>query len=238
MTDRTTPGDECDLPDPNEDAALCAEYALGLLSPDEVRAFEARMAVDPEFRAQAILWTEDLVTLADAVPPVTPPPQIAAALRVRLFPDEKQGWLRRLGLLPAMAGGLVAALLVLWASNSGVLLPDTAESPSYVARVAAEDGSIVVEVNIVPSAGTLAVTRVAGGAAEDRVLELWLIAPGAGPVSLGVLPGGETGELALAASVADVVPGATLALSDEPSGGSPTGQPTGSVLAVGPVTEL
>ena len=30
----------------------------------------------------------------------------------------------------------------------------------------------------------------------------------------------------------------TLAISDEPPGGSPTGQPTGAVLALGAVTEL
>jgi anti-sigma-K factor RskA len=238
MTDRLPPAEDPDLPDRDEDAALCAEYALGLLTPEELRAFEARMAVDPAFRAQAILWTEDLATLADAVPPVTPPPAVEAALRARLFPEEKQGWLRRLGLLPAMVGGLVAALMVLWASNSGVLLPDPAVGPAFAARVAAEDGSLVVEVSLVPATGTLTLTRVTGAAPEGRVLELWLIAPEAAPVSLGLLPAGETGELALAADVLADIPGATLALSDEPPGGSPTGQPTGSVLALGPVTAL
>ena len=34
------------------------------------------------------------------------------------------------------------------------------------------------------------------------------------------------------------IAGLTLAISDEPPGGSPTGQPTGAVLAVGTVTEL
>jgi len=33
------------------------------------------------------------------------------------------------------------------------------------------------------------------------------------------------------------VAGAVLAISDEPEGGSPTGAPTGDVLAVGPVQE-
>jgi anti-sigma-K factor RskA len=234
MTDRLPP----DLSDDDEDAALCAEYALGLLSAEERRAFESRMEVDPAFRARAILWTEDLAALADGIPPVPPPARVETALRARLFPEEKQGWLRRLGLLPAIVGGLVAALLVLWANNAGILLPDPSTGPAYAARIAAEDGSLVVEARLQPATGTLSVTRTAGSAPAGRVLELWLIAPDAAPVSLGVLPDAESADLTLASAVAEALPGATLALSDEPPGGSPTGQPTGSVLALGPVTAL
>lgn len=226
------------MSDRDEDAALCAEYALGLLSPEELRAFESRMNVDPAFRALAILWTEDLSALADAIPPETPPARVESALRARLFPEEKQSFLRRIGLIPALVGGLVAALLVLWASTSGILLPDPATGPRYAATIAAEDGSLVVEAVLLPEAGTVSITRVAGAAPAGRVLELWLIAPESAPVSLGVLPPDQTADLTLAAAEAAAVPGATLALSEEPPGGSPTGQPTGAVLALGPVTEL
>ncbi len=230
--------DNPDMPDRDEDAALCAEYALGLLTPEEVRAFESRMNVDPAFRAQAILWIEDMAALADTIPPEAPPARVESALRARLFPEERQSFLRRIGLLPALIGGLVAALMVLWASTSGILLPDPATGPRYAATIAAEDGSLVVEATLLPDMGTVSITRTAGAAPTGRVLELWLIAPDAAPVSLGVLPDDQTAELTLAAAVATAVPGATLALSDEPPGGSPTGQPTGSVLALGPVTEI
>jgi anti-sigma-K factor RskA len=234
MTDRRPP----DLSEDDEDAALCAEYALGLLSPDETRAFEARMAVDPAFRARAILWTEDMAALADAIPPVTPPPRIEAELRSSLFPEEAQSWLRRLGLFPAMIGGLVAALLVLWATNAGLLLPDPATGPAYAASIAAEDGTLVVEAVIAPDSGAITVTRVTGAAPDGRVLELWLIASDAAPVSLGVLPEAGRFDLSLDATLASAVPGATLALSEEPPGGSPTGQPTGTVLALGTLAEI
>jgi anti-sigma-K factor RskA len=55
---------------------------------------------------------------------------------------------------------------------------------------------------------------------------------------LGVLPADPTTAVilpeALRADVADLV----LAVSDEPPGGSPTGAPTGAVLAVGQVSGL
>ena len=68
---------------------------------------------------------------------------------------------------------------------------------------------------------------------------MWLIADGAGaPVSLGVLPAAQFAELAIPADQIAALAGATLAISDEPLGGSPTGQPTGAILAVGKVNTL
>ncbi len=66
---------------------------------------------------------------------------------------------------------------------------------------------------------------------------MWLIAGDDAPVSLGVLPDGPV-RLAIAPDLRPRLAGATLAISDEPPGGSPTGQPSGAVLATGPLTEL
>jgi anti-sigma-K factor RskA len=64
---------------------------------------------------------------------------------------------------------------------------------------------------------------------------LW--APGAGsaaPVSLGLLPQSGVQRRALPAQRAALLRAASLAVSREPSGGSPTGAPTGPVLLVAP----
>ncbi len=55
--------------------------------------------------------------------------------------------------------------------------------------------------------------------------ELWIIAPDAAPVSLGLLADGPL-------TVQYPMPprGWTLAVSIEPAGGSPTGAPTGPVI--------
>ena len=230
MTDRPE-----DLTDRQEDEALAAEYVLGLLTPEERRAYEARMEVDPEFRALTAVWTEDLSRLADDIPDVAPPARVQAALMDRLFPEAKQSIWQKLGLLPAMLGGLAAAALVLVFVDLPGLGP-VATDPSHVAEIAAEDRSLVLLARLDADAGTLSIDRQAGDARAGRVLELWLIAGDNPPVSLGVLPAAQTAELAVDPSLIPALRSGTLAVSDEPPGGSPTGLPTGDVLALGPVT--
>ena len=76
--------------------------------------------------------------------------------------------------------------------------------------------------------------RVAGSAAPaGQVQELWIIAPDAAPVSLGLLQ-----EASLAVPYPTLPQGWTLAVSLEPAGGSPTGAPTGPVLAAGVVGDV
>jgi anti-sigma-K factor RskA len=72
---------------------------------------------------------------------------------------------------------------------------------------------------------------VAGAAPPtDRAYEAWLIAPGAAPVSLGLI-----GAEPLRVPYPDPPQGWTLAVSLEPAGGSPVGAPTGPVLAAGEI---
>jgi anti-sigma-K factor RskA len=69
---------------------------------------------------------------------------------------------------------------------------------------------------------------------HDRAFELWAIAPGATqPRSLGVIS--PNGELKLSRLPPDLRDGATLAISIEPIGGSPTQLPSGPVVYVGSV---
>jgi anti-sigma-K factor RskA len=55
------------------------------------------------------------------------------------------------------------------------------------------------------------------------------------PVSLGVLPADAVARIALTEQLKAALQNGTLAVSDEPIGGSTTGAPTGDVLAVGKV---
>ncbi|HLQ20108.1 MAG TPA: anti-sigma factor, partial [Tabrizicola sp.] len=74
--------------------------------------------------------------------------------------------------------------------------------------------------------GSLQVTRVSGvPAVAGQVHELWVIAPGAAPVSLGLLQ-----DRPLTVTYPVPPAGFVLAVSIEPEGGSPTGAPTGPVI--------
>jgi len=70
-------------------------------------------------------------------------------------------------------------------------------------------------------------------------LELWAIKPGGKPISLGLVPAVGKGRIQLSeAQRALLTAPLTLAVSLEPHGGSPTGQPTGPVLYQGQLASL
>jgi len=224
--------------DKDDDTALSAEYALGLLNPVEARAFETRLAVDPELRAQYALWVEDFASMTDGIAPVEPPKSVFDKVSVTLFPEEKQSWLQKLGLIPALLGGLVAALILVVATNQGLLNGPGVSSPAYTAEIVAEDQSLLVLATYDPVDAVLRIERTAGAARDGRTLQLWLIAGDNAPVSLGVLADGEVSTVPIPDTLLAALEGGLLAISDEPLGGSPTGQPTGEVLAVGQVVTL
>lgn len=206
-----------------DDQTLAAEYALGLLEADEARAFEERMGREPALRAAYAAWAEDFARMTESFPEVVPPAAVKRALMARLFgPVRRRIWMPFLG-------GLVAAGLALW-----VVWPETMAVPTYQAEIAAQDGSLRIAASYTED-GRLSLSREAGQAAPGRVLELWLIAEGGAPVSLGVLPEATTAEVSVPDALRGALAGALLAISDEPPGGSPTGAPTGAVLAVGPI---
>ncbi len=54
---------------------VAAEYVLGVLGAEERREVERRLPQEPALATEVAFWEERLGWLADAVPPVTPPPQ-------------------------------------------------------------------------------------------------------------------------------------------------------------------
>ena len=223
--------------DHNDDIALAGEYALHLMDADARRAFEARLDAEPALRALVVEWNEQLAPLADNFTPQTPPPTVKARINAVLFPATPS---RTWSLWRVLAGSGLAAVL---AVGVLVMLPQdpapTPFTPSLTAEIAAEDASLIVLASFAPETGVLRIDRQAGAANAGRVLELWLIAEGAdAPVSLGVLPDETQTDIALPETLAQAISGGTLAISDEPLGGSPTGVPTGDVLALGAVVSL
>jgi len=225
--------------DHNDDVALAGEYALHLLDAEARHAFEDRMNNEPALRDLVVEWDAHFVHLSDEIAPVAPPVKVKARIENVLFAEPATArssfshWRALMGAGFAAALGL-AVLVALPPAN----VPSSF-TPSFTAELAAEDQSLVVLASFAPDAGILRIDRQSGEARPGRVLELWLIAEGAtAPVSLGVLPADAAIDITLPAVLVDAIAGGTLAISDEPVGGSTTGAPTGDVLAAGVVVSI
>ena len=149
-------------------------------------------------------------------------------------PEKKKGLIARLGLLGTVIGGVIGAVVVLAMPDRIGFMQDPAQT--YVAELTDDLDTFVVQARFDPASNQLDLTRTAGGPREGRALEIWLIAGDNAPVSLGVWPKGQANAVPdIPADLALQMAGGVLAVSDEPEGGSPTGAPTGDVLAVGQV---
>jgi anti-sigma-K factor RskA len=225
--------------DHNDDVALAGEYALHLLDAEERRAFEDRLKNEPSLRMMVADWDTHFGPLSDEIFSVTPPALVKSHIEDVLFGEPvKARWGFSIWQM-VMGGGFAAALglavfVVLPLSN----VPDPF-TPSFTADLSADDQSLVVMASYAPDTGILRINRQTGGARPGRVLELWLIADGTTvPISLGVLPSESATDIVLPAALSDAISGGTLAISDEPVGGSTTGAPTGDVLAAGAVISI
>jgi anti-sigma-K factor RskA len=67
---------------------LAAAYALGALSPEEARAFEAYLGSSPEARRDVVEFREVGALLADAAPAVTPDPELRSRVLDRIGRDK------------------------------------------------------------------------------------------------------------------------------------------------------
>ncbi|HEX8513460.1 MAG TPA: anti-sigma factor [Allosphingosinicella sp.] len=246
MTDTFTPQEERDL--------VAAEYVLGLLEGEALMSARGRAATEPAFAAAVAQWEARLEPLFEGFAEVAPPAHLWESIKRSLDSQEAAGssvvplqsrerlWRGWAVAMTAVAAGLALVLAL------GVAQPDPPPSappaeqraPTLFASLASEDGRAALAVAFEPGRDTMVVTPARLLAATGRDHELWLIAgEGAAPVSLGIVRGPTPRRMPVPAALRGAVaPEATVALSVEPTGGSPTGSPTGPVIASGSVTRV
>lgn len=215
--------------------ALAADYAIGLMPATARRRFDALLLEDAALRVELGHWQDALASLTGALPERPVPVHVWEGIKARIepqvlhLPAKKPFWMN-LRLLAAACAVVVAVLV-------GVL---------YQRDMGAEYNATLVAANQQPAlqikafGNHLQVEPVTLAAIEPtRSLELWAIAPGGKPISLGLLPAAGNGRIELSkAQQALLSAPLTLAVSLEPRGGSPTGQPTGPVLYQGQLASL
>ena len=219
------------------DELSAAEYALGVLAGAERAAAAQRVARDRAFAALVAAWEERFAPWAAEIREVAPPPQVWERIAAQLPGAERQGprflqslvfW-RCFGIVSAIATACLAVLPYLSSGSQQVALFASIEGSGERIFVAAIDAK----------RAAIAVVPATYRADPTRVPELWLIPSGGKPLPLGVLPADRPTQIAIPAAIADQVRrGATLAISLEPPGGSPTGQPSGPVIGSGTLTNL
>ncbi|MEO8631358.1 MAG: anti-sigma factor [Betaproteobacteria bacterium] len=225
--------------------ALAAEYALGTLQGLARARFERSMKDSPRLRHLVAGWQERLASLDEMIEPVQPPARVWRAIESRIQPRARRhsfwaniGVWRSATMVSAACAIALAVYLALLAPTA------TQPTPMMVAVMSGDQGKPEVTVSW-PSedrAQRKLHIRVIDHAqmAPGTSWELWMLpADGQKPVSLGLIGTAPVQEMVLPPRLAQTINAAGgLALSVEPTGGSPTGQPTGPIICKGPTTRL
>ena len=192
------------------------------------------MRGDRALAGQVARWEEALTPLAERVAPVEPPKRVWSNIEARIAPRAppaaRPGFWRGFGLV---AGGLASVLLAFFVFISTgprgepvfvAVLADTA--PRMVVSMHHPD---LLRVRVVKPWGTM----------KNQSLELWVMPKDGKPRSLGLVTNavGDT-MIRIAASDPRVQGANALAVTMEPVGGSPTGEPTGAPVCSGMIATV
>ena len=238
------------MPTPDESAAMpdmmAAELALGLLDGDERAVALRRLIDDRAFAVEVERWRDWLSALFADWPAVAAPADVAARVEASLdrlhgvplvaANDNPARW-RVLALAASAAACLLLAVmttLLLRPAPEPVRIAVPVAGPApLIAAMAPTGAGTPVAAAYDPARGTV---RIAGAVTvpAGRSAELWAIRGTEAPRSLGVIADVARAETTVPAALRGVIAADTvLAISIEPAGGSPTGAPTGPVVAAG-----
>ena len=234
-----------------------AELALGLIEGEERAVALRRVLAEPGFAQQVDRWRRYLGQLFDLWPEMPAPAGVLervewtidgpAAMDVPTTPQRRLFWPAAAGLSSVAAAALLLFIVLRPIDHAPRPAQPSATPTAPIAATAptmlvasitpAEKGTPVTAVYD-PSSGALRLTP-AALADANRSAELWVIGGDGVPHSLGLLRSvGATRFTVNQNNRARLAAGATLAVSLEPIGGSPTGLPTGPVVATGALSQV
>ena len=219
---------------PERRRALAADYAIGLMPPTARKRFEHLLQDDAPLRAELARWNTHLSQLTESLLEQPVPDHVWQAIVARIEPQTLHvparrpfwSWVR----LSALACSLLIALTVGLLYNR-----DSVQYKATLLSGTAQPGLSIEAHSDYLAVRPLELAAVDGG----RSLELWAIPVEGKPVSLGLIPRDGDGRITLSQTQQQLIRiPVVLAVSLEPQGGSPTGQPTGPVLYQGPLASL
>jgi len=230
MTDRP-------ISDPPEADVAAAELALGLLEGDDRAAALRRTLAEPAFAREVERWRGHLANLFAAVPEVSPSAELGERIiggldgrSVTVSP--MAGRWKAFSLISSLAAASLLGMLLIRPEPRALPPPPAVAQPAPLVAAFTIEGQKAPVVAIYDSArGTVRMPGPRLGSA-GKSAQLWAIVGDAPPRPLGTFHsvGTDSVEAATPGAI-PIAPGTTLAISIEPLGGSPTGLPTGPVVA-------
>jgi anti-sigma-K factor RskA len=226
---------------PGQPSLQAAEFVLGVLDAAERRQAQQRLSYDQAFASEVAYWEARLGGLADEVAPVAPRSKvwktIERGVRGREPESRESLWQSLVFWRSFAVGSALLAAASIGALTFIAISPPA--RPSLVATLGAADGPAAFVATVNAGGTSLTVVPASPAAAEQRAYELWLIPEGDQPHSLGLIEPGRPVRVEVPRElVARLSVEAALAVSLVPLGGSPTGQPTGPVIASGKLASL
>ena len=211
-----------------------ATYVLGLTDPMTRRTLAKRLNEDPEFAAEVLHWQKAFsgidVTTHDVAPSPTLWQHIERSLHQSTAPS------------PAGKRSLFWLGWALAAAMSGVVIftqvskPDAPHTLQTVAILSGKPSDQQFVVMLDKSASLLQVSALNVTLPRDKSLQLWMIKGSSPPRSLGLITQRDGNSFKLSSNALDNQ--TVLAISLEPSGGSPLPGPSGPVVYQGNVKAL
>lgn len=220
---------------PEEDGPdmTAGELALGVLEGEERTAALRRVLSDPYFAREVERWRTYFASLLDEVPDVVPSAAVGRRIEESVAATPRVGvWRAATAAMTLIAATLLAVLILRPQPAPPAPAPAVRSEPLIAAlapggkgvTVAAAYDAATREVRLSPLSD----------APAAHAAELWTIGKDGVPHSLGLLSARDPSRIVIAESAAArLAPGVALAISIEPPGGSPTGLPTGPVVASG-----
>jgi anti-sigma-K factor RskA len=228
---------------------LAAEHVLGLLEGEDAARAERLLASDRHFESLVATWRNrfaEVDDLATSLPSgealwarieaglEAPSAEASAEPRPVLVPNPRAAFTALWRSLPfwRVAGLASAAAALALAVGLALLASRPERSPALIVVLLNESNRPAAVVNAFADGRAEFVPIQGLTIPHGHALELWTFAkgPNAPPVSVGLVNQPRTARLE---RVPRPAPDQLFAISVEPAGGSPTGQPTGPVLMKG-----
>jgi anti-sigma-K factor RskA len=226
---------------------LAGKYVLGLLT-KRVRARFERLAIeDARLRGEVVAWEEKFATWTLILKPLPPPAAVWRKIQGTLRADGRDTRTTRFvsawnalwsgAAVAAAAAVLVVGILVGRSLVTTAPTPTTAAPSAYLAVMSAPEGQPRWLITVHAQNRRVDMNALADNTPPPgKSYELWMLPKSGKPVSLGLMNStGSAHETLTPDMLAALTRAKGLAISLEPAGGSPTGQPTGPVVFTGSI---